>query len=81
MRNSIVSLFSYLFMTSAFVCVATALCLLVILLRYLGDATSETEMEIARYFLFILIISAVLAPLSLLVSDKLGKVSRQREEV
>ncbi|HSE84229.1 MAG TPA: hypothetical protein VLB01_06755 [Thermodesulfobacteriota bacterium] len=81
MRNSISSLFSYIFMTSAFVSVSTALCLIVILLRYIGDETTDTEMAVARYFLFVLVISAVLTPLSLFVSDKLGKISRRKGEV
>ncbi len=81
MRNSLASIFSYIFMTSAFVCVSTALCLTVIFLRYIGDETTDTEMAIARYFLFVLIVSAVLTPLSLFVSERLGKISRQKGEV
>ena len=81
MRNSLASMFSYIFMTSAFVCVSTALCSIVIFLRYIGDETTDTEIAIARYFVFVLVVSAVLTPLSLLVSDKLGKISRRKGEV
>ena len=81
MRGSLASLFSYIFMTSAFVCVSAALCLIVIFLRYIGDEITDTEMAVARYFLFVLIISGVLTPLSLFVSDKLGKISRRKKEV
>jgi hypothetical protein len=81
MKSSISTFFSYVFMVSAFVSVVSALCLIVVLLRYFGGAASETELEIARYFSIVLITSVTLSPLSLYVSDKLGKFSGQREKV
>jgi len=81
MKNSLASIFSYLFMVSAFVSMASAFCLVVVLLRYLGNATSETEMNIARYFLVVLVSGIVLTPLLLFTSDKLGKLGKRREEV
>ena len=81
MRSSIASFFSYLFMASAFVFLISAICLLVIVLRYYGTSVSPTEIEVAYYLLILLIIAIILGPISLYISNKLGHFTGRKEEV
>ena len=81
MKSSLASFFSYLFMASVLVCLISALTLVVILLRYFSGASGRSEEEIAYYFFIILVVSISCAPISLYVSNKLGRLSRQRDEV
>ncbi len=81
MRSSFASLFSYVFMVFVFVSLICVLTLVVILLRYFSGSSGKSEEEIAYYFFLILVVSVTCAPISLYISNKLGRLSRQGEEL
>ena len=81
MRSTIASFFSYLFVAFVFVSLISALTLVVIMLRYFSGALGKSEEEIAYYFFIILVVSISCAPISLYISNKLGRLSGQRDEL
>lgn len=81
MKSSLASFFSYLFMASLLVSLISGLTLVVILLRYFSGASAGSEEDIAYYFFIILVVSMCCAPVSLYISNKLGRLSGQRDEV
>lgn len=81
MKSSFAVFFSYLFMTAAIVSMVSILCLIVVFLRHFTNTGGTTEMETARYFLAALVIGGVLTPLSLYLSDRLGKLDGKREKI
>jgi len=81
MKSSLASFFSYLFMTSSIMSLVSALTLVIIVLRYFFGSTGKSEEEIARYIFIVLVISICCAPISLYISNKLGKVSGRKDEL
>lgn len=81
MRESLSSIFSYLFMTAVFISVMTAFGMVIIILRAIIIDISDAEKEIAFLFLYTFLTSIILAPIFLYISNKLEKHGRRLNQV
>lgn len=81
MRNSLSNVFSYLFMIAGFICIISALSLLIILVRYFLIDIGPQEKQIAKYFVVIFISTIILAPILHYISYRLEKYSGRMKEV
>jgi len=81
MRDVLSNVFSYLFMGSAVICLISALGVIIVFIRSLVQDIGINERNMGFYFLYIVIISAVLAPVFLFVSNRLEKYSGRMDEV
>lgn len=73
--QNLTNLFSYIFMTTAFIGVASAFYLIIFYLKEVVAETSETEQKIAHQLFVILLVCIVLFPLSFYISHKSEKKS------
>ncbi len=73
--QSLTNLFSYLFMTSAFVGVSCSFYLVIYYLKDIIADTSETEQKIAKQLFVILLFCIFIFPLSFYISHKSEKKS------
>ena len=81
MRDQLSSLFSYLFMSSAVVCLISVFAVLIILIRSVVADISHTETQMGYVFFYIFVITALLAPVFLYVSNKLEKYSGRMDGI
>lgn len=81
MRDQLSSIFSYLFMFTAVLCLISAFAVIIIFIRSIVHDISLAEKQTGFIFLYIFIIGAVLAPVFLYVSNKLEKYSGRMDEV
>ena len=81
MRDQLSSIFSYLFMSAAVICLISAFGVIIIFIRSLVQDIGMTEKQTGLLFFYIFIIAAVLAPVFLLISNKLEKYSGRMDEV
>ena len=75
-----VKLFSYLFMISIFLSVISGFFLVMVLLRHLFSTISETETNLAYNSSIVFVISIILAPIFLSISQKLERERSKRIE-
>lgn len=73
MRDSLSSVFSYLFTTTIFIIILSAFGALIVLLRSMFTDISNVEARVGFLFIYILITCVILAPIFLYVSNKLEK--------
>lgn len=73
MRDSLPNFFSYLFMTTALIALFSAFGMIVIFLRAHVISINVLEKETGFIFLYIFIISFILAPTFLYISYKIDK--------
>jgi len=76
----LVKLFSYLFAISIFISAISAFFVVLVLLRHFFSSVSETEAHLAYNSLIVFVISIVLAPIFLSISQKLEKDRSKRIE-
>ena len=81
MRDHLSSIFSYLFMSAAFICVISVFAGLIIMLRSIVLDTTIVERQIGYIFLYIFIASLILGPIFLFISTKLEKYGGRLEDV
>ena len=81
MRDQLSSIFSYLFMFAAVICLISAFVVLIIFIRSFVHEIGLSERQVGFVFLYIFIVSAVLAPVFLYVSNKLEKYSGRMDEI
>jgi sensor histidine kinase YesM len=74
MRNSLPNFFSYLFMTAALIALFSAFGMIIIFLRSYVMSINDLEQRTGYILLYIFIISLILAPTFLYISDKLEKI-------
>jgi len=81
MRDSLSSVFSYLFMASIFVSVIALFAVLIIFMRsFMGDI-GGMEKQAGYAFLYVFIICAVAAPIFHYISNRLEKHTRGLDEI
>lgn len=73
--QNLTNLFSYIFMTTAFIGVACSFYLIIFYLKEVITDTSEAEQKIAHQLFVILLVCIVLFPLSFYISHKSEKKS------
>ncbi len=81
MRDQLASIFSYLFMSAAVICLISAFAVIIIFIRSIVHDIGIAEKQTGFVFLYIFIIAAVLAPIFLYVSNRLEKYSGRMDEV
>lgn len=81
MRDSLSSVFSYLFMVAVFISVVAAFSTILILLRSFIVEISVTEKQIGFIFLYIFLTCIILAPIFLFISNRLEKSGRRLDEI
>ncbi|MEQ9619480.1 MAG: hypothetical protein RIG61_09940 [Deltaproteobacteria bacterium] len=81
MRDSLSSVFSYLFMTAVFISVISAFGIILILIRSFIVEISEIEKQTGFIFLYIFLACIILAPIFLFISNKLEKYGKRVDEV
>jgi hypothetical protein len=69
----LVKLFSYLFMVSIFLSAISLFFIVIVLLRHFFGSVSETESSLAYNSLIVFVISVILAPIFLGISQKLER--------
>lgn len=73
MRDSLSSVFSYLFTTTIFIIILSAFGALIVFLRSIFTDIGDVETRVGFLFIYILIACVILAPVFLFVSNKLEK--------
>ena len=81
MRDSLSSIFSYLFMTTIFMLILSAFGMLIVFLRSLFTDIGDMETRVGFLFVYILIICIILAPIFLYVSNKLEKYGGRIDQI
>jgi hypothetical protein len=81
MRDQLSSIFSYLFMSSAVICLISAFGVIIIFIRSFVQDIGIAEKQTGFLFLYIFIIAAVSAPIFLLISNRLEKYSGRMDEI
>lgn len=81
MRDSLSSIFSYLFMTTIFMLILSAFGMLIVFLRSLFTDIGDMETRVGFLFVYILIICIILAPIFLYVSSKLEKYGGRIDQI
>jgi|GEM_PF-1906410 len=81
MRDQLSSIFSYLFMSAAVICLISAFAAIIIFIRSLVQDIGMMEKQTGFLFLYIFVIAALLAPVFLYVSNKLEKYSGRMDEI
>lgn len=81
MRDSLSSVFSYLFTVAVFISLISAFGMILILLRSFIVEISGIEKQTGFIFLYIFLTCIILAPIFLFISNKLEKHGRQVDEV
>jgi len=73
MKSTLAAFFSYLFLATSFTAIISFFAILLIIVRYLFGVATEKESEYA-YILFIVLVACLfIIPVTLFLSDKLGK--------
>ena len=80
MKESLSSLFSYLFMAAVAVCVISLFGALIILMRSFTMDIGGMEKQTGYAFLYVFIACIILAPIFHYISSSLEKRARQRDE-
>ena len=81
MRDSLSSIFSYLFMTTIFMLILSAFGMLIVFLRSFFTDIGDMETRVGFLFVYILIICIILAPIFLYVSNKLEKYGGRIDQI
>lgn len=81
MRDSLSSVFTYLFMVAVFISLVSAFGMILILVRSFIIEISVTEKQIGFKFLYVFLTCIILAPIFLFTSNKLEKSGRRLDEV
>ena len=81
MRDQFASIFSYLFMSSAVLCLISVFAVLIILIRSVVGDVGRAETQTGYIFFYIFVISALLAPVFLYVSNRLEKYSGRMDGI
>ncbi len=80
MKSSLAAFLSYLYMTCIVVLLVSAFGTIIIGIRYFLTSVSETEKSIGFNFLIIFLLSGILAPILLHLSQKLDRLNRVNED-
>ena len=80
MRDSLSSVFSYLFMASIFISIISLFAVLIIFLRSFMTDTGELEKQSGYAFLYLFIICIIAAPIFHYISNRLEKRVRRFDE-
>lgn len=81
MRDSLSNVFSYMFMVTVSIAAITLFAALVILFRSFTMEIDRTEEEIGFTFLYAFIVSCILSPLFLYLSNRLDKYKRPTDDL
>lgn len=81
MRESLSSVFSYLFMTTIFILMLAAFGLLVVFLHSLFTDVGDVETQVGFLFIYIIIACVILAPIFLYISNKLEKFGGHTDRI
>lgn len=81
MKDSLSTLFSYLFMVAVFIAVITAFGMIIIVLRAVTMDISSVEKQVAFLFLYTFVASIILAPIFLYISSKLEKHGKRLNQI
>jgi len=79
MRDSLSSVFSYLFTTTIFIIILSAFGALIVFLRSIFTRIGNVEARVGFLFIYILIACVILAPIFLFIANKLEKHGRRME--
>lgn len=81
MRDSLSSVFSYLFMVAVFISIISAFGIILILFRSFIFEISGIEKQTGFIFLYIFLTCIISAPIFLFISNKLEKYGKRIDEV